>query len=220
MRWSPSSRLLVGAVATLLLTAPANDVRAQQARKGAPPPAPIMVVVDMRQVIATSKAAKGVQAQIDQQGQVYSKEVSKQEDDLQKIRAELERQRTILSQDAFNEKTKEFQQRYDELDRNVQGKRQALQQSFTEAMSKIENVALQVVNEIATERGANIVIDKQTVVFQSDGFDISQEALTRVDQKLPQVAVNLPKPGAETSSAPAARPRSAAPPAAPPPKKN
>ncbi len=220
MRWSSSSRLLVGVAAALLLAGPANSVWAQQAKKGPPPPAPIIVVVEMRQVISASKAAKGVQGQIDQQGQIYSKEVSKQEDDLQKTRAELERQRTILSQDAFTEKTKEFQQRYDELDRNVQTKRQALQQSFTEAMSKIENVALQVVAEIAQERGANMVLDRQTVVFQADGFDISQEALTRVDQRLPQVAVNLPKPGAETVSAPPARSRGAAPPAAPPPKKN
>lgn len=218
MRWGSSSCLLAGAIAALLLTGPVKDAWAQ-AKKGPTPPTPIVVVVEMRQVITASKAAKGVQAQIDQQGQVYSKEVSKQEDSLQKTRAELERQRTILSQDAFNEKTKEFQQRYDELDRNVQTKRQALQQSFTEAMSKIETVALQVVAEIAQERGANLVLDRQSVVFQADGFDISQEALTRVDQKLPQVAVNLPKPGAESVAAPPAR-RGAVPPAAPPPKKN
>src|SRR5215469_9979899 len=82
----------------------------------APPPAPVIVMVDMQQLVYNSKAGKGIQGQMDKQRQVFSKEVSQQEDELQKARAELERQRTTLPPDQFETKGRQFQQRLQELD--------------------------------------------------------------------------------------------------------
>jgi Skp family chaperone for outer membrane proteins len=173
---------------SLLLAAP---LRAE------PPPAPLILIVDLQQILQDSKAAKGVQSVISQQYNVYSKEVAQQEDELQKARTELERQRTVLAPDAFGARARELQQRYDELDRVVQGRRQTLQQSLNEAMVKVRNAALEVVAGIVQERRANLVIEKQAVVFEAEGLDVTPEAIARLDEKLPEVPVNLPKPEGE-----------------------
>jgi outer membrane protein len=159
-----------------------------------PPPAPVIVMVDMQQLVYNSKAGKGVQGQMDKQRQAFSKEVAQQEDDLQKARAELERQRTTLAPDQFESKGRQFQQRLQELDRNVQAKQKAWQAVYNEAMNKVEESALQVVAEIAAEHQANMVIQKAAVIFGKDGFDITADAVQRLDQRLPAVAVNQPKP--------------------------
>jgi Skp family chaperone for outer membrane proteins len=160
----------------------------------APPPAPVIVMVDMQQLVYNSKAGKGVQGQVEKQRQVFSKEVAQQEDELQKARAELERQRTVLSPDQFEAKGRQFQQRLQELDRSVQAKQKAWQAVYSEAMNKVEESALQVVAEIAAEHQANLVIQKAAVIFGKDGFDITADAMQRLDQRLPAVTVNQPKP--------------------------
>jgi len=171
-----------------------------------PPPTPVIVMVDMQQLVYNSKAGKGIQGQMDKQRQTFSKEVSQQEDDLQKARAELERQRTTLAPDQFEAKGRQFQQRLQELDRSVQAKQKAWQAVYSEAMSKVEEGALQVVAEIAAEHQANMVIQKAAVIFGKDGFDITADAMQRLDQRLPAVAVNQPKPveTAKPASEPAA----------------
>jgi len=172
-----------------------------------PPPAPVIVMVDMQQLIYGSKAGKDVQAQIDAQRQAYSKDVAQQEDQLQKARAELERQRAAMAPDVLDAKAREFQQKVEALDRGVQAKQRAWQQSYTDAMSKIENVALQIVAEIAAEHQANLVIQKAAVIFGKDGFDITAEAVQRIDQRLPSVVVNPPKEGDNTNPAAPAQPQ-------------
>jgi outer membrane protein len=187
-------------LAVLLLSAllPAARLWAQQ------PLAPLILIVDMQQILQDAKAAKGVQSIISQQYNVYSKEVAQEEDELQKARAELERQRTVLTPDAFSLRARELQQRYDDLDQTVQGRRQALQQSLNEAMGKVRNVALEVVAGIVQERRANLVIEKQAIVFEAEGLDVTSEAIERLDQKLSSVPVNLPKPEGEAAKSGAA----------------
>jgi len=174
-----------------------------------PPPAPVIVMVDMQQLVYNSKAGKGIQGQMDKQRQTFSKEVSQQEDDLQKARAELERQRAALAPDQFEAKGRQFQQRLQELDRSVQAKQKAWQAVYSEAMNKVEEGALQVVAEIAAEHQANMVIQKAAVIFGKDGFDITADAMQRLDQRLPAVTVNQPKPveTAKPASEPAAKPK-------------
>jgi outer membrane protein len=173
------------------------------AQTAPPPPAPVIVMVDMQQLVYNSTAGKGVQGQMDKQRQAFSKEVAQQEDELQKARAELERQRATLAPDQFEAKGRQFQQRLQELDRSVQAKQKAWQAVYSEAMNKIEESALQVVAEIAAEHQANLVIQKAAVIFGKDGFDITADAMQRLDQRLPSITVNSPKP---VDAAPAAKP--------------
>jgi hypothetical protein len=76
-------------------------------------------------------------------------------------------------------------------------------------MNKVEEGALQVVAEIAAEHQANMVIQKAAVIFGKDGFDITADAMQRLDQRLPAVTVNQPKPveTAKPGSEPAAKPK-------------
>jgi Skp family chaperone for outer membrane proteins len=146
-----------------------------------------------------------VQTVINDQYSAYSKEVAKQEDELQQGRAELERQRTVLSPDAWNTRARELQQRYDGLSHVFQGRRQGLQQSLNDAMGKVENAALEIIADIVKERRANLVLAKQAVLFEAEGLDVTADAIKRLDQKLPSVPVNLPKADDEAGAVPKAK---------------
>ena len=197
----------IARVALVALLSGAFALAQAAAQTVAPPPAPVIVMVDMQQLVYNSKAGKDIQGQMDKQRQAFSKEVAQQEDELQKARAELERQRTTLPPDQFEAKGRQFQQRLQELDRSVQARQKAWQGVYSEAMNKVEESALQVVAEIAGEHQANLVIQKAAVIFGKDGFDITADAMQRLDARLPAVAVNQPKPVEVAKPAPEARPK-------------
>lgn len=152
---------------------------------------PAILIVDLPQILHDSKAGKGVQETLTKESQAYSREVARKEDDLQKMRSELERQRTVLSPQAFDAKAKQFQQHYQELDRSVQQKRQALQRAYNEAMLKVEKAALDIIAQLAKERGANLVLAKQATILQAQGADVTTEVVARLDKTLSSVPIAL-----------------------------
>jgi len=158
----------------------------------APPPSTVIVIADINQILRDAKSAKDVQAQIDRAMAGFSKQVSTSENELQQMRDALERERNTLSSDAFSAKTREYQQRFDALDRTVQGQRQALQQSYNEAMTKIENTALQIIAQVASEHKANMVLTRAAVLFAANNLDITAEVTKRLDAQLPTMQVKLP----------------------------
>ena len=154
---------------------------------------PAIITVDVQQILRDSLVAKDVQAQMDQRTERYTKDVTAQENDLQKTQDELEHERTTLAPDVFNARMRDFQTRYDTLDNRVQTARQALQQSYNDAMTKVENTALQIIADIAAERKANLVVAKAAVLFEAQDLDITQEVIKRLDGKLPQIQLVVPQ---------------------------
>jgi outer membrane protein len=181
-----AARLGLVACMTLLASLAGLPAHAQEI---APP---VIIIVDVQQILRDSLVAKNVQTQMTQRTDRYTKEVSDQENELRRTQDELERQRTVLSADAFNTKMRDFQQRYDALDHGVQATRQALQQAYNDAMTKVENTALQIIADLAAERKANLVVTKAAVLFTAQGLDITQEVIRRLDEKLPSVPLAVP----------------------------
>jgi outer membrane protein len=166
--------------------------------------APVIIIVDVQQILRDSLVARNIQSQMSQRTERYTKEVTQQEDELRHVQDQLEKQRNVLAPDAFNAKMRDFQQRYDALDHGVQVTRQTLQQAYNDAMTKVENTALQIIADIAAEKKANLVVTKAAVLFEAPGLDITQEVIRRLDVKLPLVTLAVP-----------AEPNLAAPPPAP-----
>jgi outer membrane protein len=177
----------------------------------APPPAaapmPLTVmVVDVQALLQNSKAAKMVRGQIEQKRNEYTKEISHQEETLRAERDTLQRQQTSMSADALNQKGREFQQKVNDLERNVQGKRQALEKSNGEALSKIQEEMLKIIADIAKQRKANLVFQRADLVLFDQAFDVTDEVLQKLDEQMPVLTVNFavptppPSPSATTAT--------------------
>jgi len=189
----------------------------------APAPAPgtqpalTIMVVDVQSLLQNSKSAKMVRQQIEQKRAEYAKEISHQEETLRQERDSLQRQQSSLSADALNQKGREFQAKVNELDRNVQSKRQALERSNAEALEKIQEVMLKIITDIAKDRKANMVFQRSELVLFDQNFDVTDEVLQKLDEQLPTLTVNFVAP--VVPGAAAAQPAAAAADQTPPPKK-
>jgi outer membrane protein len=165
-------------------------------------------------LLQNSKAAKMVRGQIEQKRNEYTKDISHQEEALRAERDALQRQQASLSADALNQKGREFQQKVNDLERNVQGKRQALEKSNGEALQKIQEEMLKIIADIAKQRKANIVFQRADLVLFDQTFDVTDEVLQKLDEQMPTLTVNFAAPTpppAPTPSATAAQPAVSAP---------
>jgi outer membrane protein len=199
-----------------------NAARAQTPPAATPaptgqPPLTIMVV-DVQALLQNSKSAKMVRQQIEQKRAEYAKEISHQEETLRQERDALQRQQSSLSADALNQKGREFQQKVNDLDRNVQGKRQSLERSNAEALEKIQEVMLKIITDIAKDRKANLVFQRSELVLFDQNFDVTDEVLQKLDEQLPTLTVNFVAP-TPSNPANAAQPAPASAQAAPKKKK-
>lgn len=187
-----------------------------------PPPAPAtpqsgmsVMVVDVQSLLQNSKAAKMVRDQIEAKRAEYAKEISRQEEALRQERDSLQKQQASLSPEQLNTKGREFQAKVNELDRDVQAKRQALERSNADALQKIQEVMVKIITEIAKDRKANLVFQRSELVLFDQGFDVTDQVLTKLDEQMPTLAVNFVAPvvaaapdagGAQAQPGPAQRP--------------
>jgi outer membrane protein len=183
------------------------------------PPAPAVpggptsltvLVVDVQSLLQNSKAAKMVRQQIEGKRNEYAKDISHQEETLRQERDAIQRQQSSLSAEAMNQKGREFQQKVNELDRNVQSKRQALEKSNADALEKIQQSMLKIIGEIAKERKSNLVFQRSELVLYDQGFDVTDSVLQKLDEDLPTLTVDFVAPVATAASGPAANPAPAA----------
>ena len=64
---------------------------------------------------------------------------------------------------------------------------------FQTSMYTIRTTLLQVIDEIAAERKATLVLSKSQVLLAAKEYDITEESMKRLNAKLPTLAVELPK---------------------------
>ena len=193
-------------------------------------PAPLpqnlsIMVVDVQALLQNSKAAKMVRQQIEAKRADYAKEISHQEETLRQERDALQRQQSTLSSEQLNAKGREFQAKVNELDRDVQAKRQALERSNADALQKIQEVMVKIITDIAKDRKANLVFQRTDLVLFDQGFDVTDQVLQKLDEQMPTMNVTFvapvaantpPEQGAGQTSAAPAKPAA---PATPPKKK-
>jgi outer membrane protein len=194
--------------------APAQPVPAAPA-PAQPPPIPSslqVMVVDVQSLLQNSKAAKMVRDQIEAKRAEYAKEISHQEEALRQERDSLQKQQGSLTAEQLNVKGREFQAKVNELDRDVQAKRQALERSNADALQKIQEVMVKIITDIAKERKANLVFQRSELVLFDQGFDVTDQVLQKLDEQMPTLTVTFvapvvePEQGAAPAAAPAQKP--------------
>jgi outer membrane protein len=219
---SPFLCCLAGSAVAQAPPAPSPPAEAPQPPT---PPAPLptaqnltVMVVDVQALLQNSKAAKMVRSQIEQKRGEYTKDISHQEESLRAERDALQRQQASLSPEVLNQKGRDFQQKVNDLERNVQGKRQALEKSNGDALQKIQEEMLKIIADIAKQRKSNLVFQRTDLVLFDQAFDVTDEVLQKLDEQLPTLSVNFVAPVPPSASASSPAPAASGSPAPPNPK--
>ena len=163
------------------------------AKPGEPLKAPLVAVVDVQRIMQESSASKGIQKAIESQRDSYQKEIQSLEGKLQNAENELRKQQTVLAPDAFAAKRRDFEKQVADVQRTVQARKRTLDTAFNDAMTNVQKTMLEIVQDIADERGANVVIPRNLLVLFASNLDVTEPVLERLNKQLPTVAVTIPK---------------------------
>jgi outer membrane protein len=186
--WRTSLRVLLlalcGAAAGLFAGAP--EVRAEGTKS------PIFAIIDVQKVLRDSTAIKGLNQEIEKRRDEYQEELRKKEEELRTADQELTRQRTILGPEVFAQKRQELERKVGMLQREVQERKRALDQSFANGLSQVQAELAVVAKDIAEAKGLDLILSKATVVIVKPEFEVTDEASELLNERLPVVTVAFP----------------------------
>lgn len=179
--------------AALLCPVAAKPALAQQTVQQTAQAAELPIaVVDVQGVLRNSDPAKEIQSRINERRQAYQRQVTEEEKALRSSEQDLQQERSTLEPEVYQQRLRSFRNRVADVQKSVQERRRALDQAFTMAMNQVRDELVSVIAEIADERGAKVVLFKDHIVIAEKSLDISDEALRRLNERLPSVPVELP----------------------------
>ncbi len=151
------------------------------------PVSPIFAIIDIQKVLRESTAVKSLSRSIEERKGEYQAELRTEEQALREADQELARQRSILSAEAYAQKRSELEQKVATLQREARKRKRGLEKLFANGMGRVQNEIAKVAKEIAEERGLDLILSKATVVIVKPKFEITEEAVQRLNERLPDV---------------------------------
>jgi len=155
-------------------------------------PLPRIGIVDVQKVLRDSKAAQSVRPEFDRMRKAFQKQVSEQEQRLRQAEQELTRQRAILAPEAFTQKRRAFSEEARNAQNSVQARRRQLDKAFDDTKNEILKNLVIVAREVAESRKLNMLLEKRFVFLSAATMDVTDEVISRLDKRLPKIAVKLP----------------------------
>jgi outer membrane protein len=180
---------ILGAACLAATVAAASPVRAQ-----APVTSLTVAVVDLTYIGQNAAAAKAVRAQVDKEEAGYRAEFNKRNNELRAAYQELQGQMGLLGPDAQRDRRVAFEQRAADFEREVDFRKRDVQNRAGIAMKKVEDTLKSVLLDLASERKLSLIIHKDAAPFYQSEMDLTDEAMKRLNAKLPTVKLDPPGP--------------------------
>jgi len=170
---------------------------------GPPPPpqlpAPKILVLDRQAILGASKVGQDIARQIQAIGRSAKADLDARDKALQAQAQTLQQQVAILAPDVKAAKIKEFEGKQAALQADAQRKEQAIQYSTLVAQQTVAKALDPILDDLMRERGANMILDRGVVLKGNNvaAFDITGDAINRLNQKMSSLKVNLVSPPAQ-----------------------
>jgi Skp family chaperone for outer membrane proteins len=178
----------------------ATPVDAQNAPKPAPTagtPAPVILVIDRSAILRASKVGQSIVTQVNGFTTAAEAEFKGTAQGLRAQEQQLQQQIAILAPDVKAKKIKAFQAQQQAFQQKVQQRQAMIQGGVMQARQQVETTLGPILQGLMAERHANLLLDRNAIVLGTVNIDITGAAVQRLDQKMPNIKVQLvnPPPG-------------------------
>jgi outer membrane protein len=158
-------------------------------------PAPKVLVINRQAILQSSTVGQDIARQAQAYAAQAKADMDAQGKALQTEGQALQQQIAILAPDVKQKKIDAFQAKEAGLQGQAQRREAQIQGGLMAAQTSVENVLGPILQGIMAQRGANLILDKNAVVFANTGaFDITQTAIDQLNQKMSSVKVTLQNP--------------------------
>lgn len=139
--------------------------------------------VDLQRALNLSKAGVAAKQQMTEQVQKYEGEFKTRQDDVLRMKTELEKQAALLSDNARAEREREYQRRVTDLQRFQQDIQEDLQRKDAEFTGRIINELFEIMQKLGAEGGYTLVIEKNegAIVYADPKVDLTDDLIKAYD---------------------------------------
>ena len=158
-----------------------------------------IALVDLDGVLRAADANNRVRELLDGQRAKFQEEFRAIEVDLQQSERDLLAKRELVAKDEYDKLVTEFQARVSSVQKEIQYKRQSIDNAYQKALSDIRGLAIEVITKIASEREIDLILKRDASVIFLPHLNISDEVLTRLNErtKNARIEVEIKKPAAQ-----------------------
>ncbi len=155
---------------------------------------PVIAVIDINGVERQSIAWDSLREQVESRRAAYQEQLAAREKALQEEGQELQAQQSLLDPEVLKAREDELRKKVAQLRQQAIDVKKTLDKLYASARRQIRDALVVVVNEIATEKGINLILNMsrqdQTVAYADNRLIISQEALERLNSKIQSVSLD------------------------------
>jgi outer membrane protein len=192
----------VAMMTTIAVAQTASDTTTDQgtaADAGASMEVRRIAVVSLDGVLRAAAANTKIKELLDGQREKFQEEFRQVELDLQQTERDLLAKRDVIAKDDYDKMVTAFQKRVANVQKDIQYKRQAIDNAYQKALNDVRKLAVDVIKEIAAERQIDLIVNRDASVVFLPRLNISDEVLKRLDErtKNARIQIELKKPKAE-----------------------
>ena len=170
--------------------------------KGEAPPAAVIGVLGVPDVMHASTAAQAVEKIIGARRSKLNDDAQKEQQSWRDMQQALANDRAKLSQDQIRGRERDLQERITNAQRTFRERNRIIQEAAQYALAQIERTLVQVIRQVAESRGMNLVLHRSQVALNTNPFDITDAVAAQLNKVLP--AVIVPPDGVSPSAMAAA----------------
>ncbi|GHM58470.1 MAG: hypothetical protein sL5_05980 [Candidatus Mesenet longicola] len=149
-------------------------------------------IVDRDKVISESLAFQSIKKQVDSEQATFQEDSSKQEEELHKVKQEISKQQDILSEEAFSQKMREFNESVLKVQQDLSQKNMELRESYIAAVKEVLSEVKNIASNIAEGENIGLVLfvsKEEQVFYAKDEIDISDKTIKVLNKKMPSIDI-------------------------------
>ncbi len=148
-------------------------------------------VVDLNYILSESDAAVDATKQIENIARQIEDEIKNTDQSLIDEQNELIESQPIMAPAAFDEKRKEYESKVQNYNVTRQEKLMSIDRLVAESRNEVLNALKPILEEISNDNGITVLLEKNSVLLNADNMDITEEALKKLNKKLPSIEVSV-----------------------------
>ena len=158
-----------------------------------------IALVDLDGILRAADANYRVRELLDGQRAKFQEEFRVIEVNLQQSERDLLAKRELMEKGEYDKLVVAFQARVSSVQKEIQYKRQSIDNAYQKALSDIRKLAIEVITKIASEREIDLILNRDSSVIFLPHLNISDEVLSRLNErtKNARIEVEIKKPVAQ-----------------------
>jgi Skp family chaperone for outer membrane proteins len=157
--------------------------------KGTPPPAAVIGVLGVPEVMRQSNAAQIIQRVIGARKEKLRVDVDRAQATWRQMEASLQADAPKLTAEQGRARERALRDRVNADRRALQERNRIISEAGQTALNQIESTLVAVIRQVAESRGMNVVLQRSEVALNMPEFDITGEVTQQLNKLLPTVQI-------------------------------